>query len=156
MRNSALTVHLSAVTQALIDACGGFIAAALECDVSKSQLQRAADPNHSYTLKASTIWHLEQACGQPIVSRALFNMNAVKSVSESCPLYLGIDFADSATDLTVAILASLKDGKISIFEHRELTGRTTDIQSQLSELGQSFQPHLAATSPQNPELKALS
>lgn len=156
MRNSALTVHLSAVTQALIEACGGFIAAALECDVSKSQLQRAADPHHSYTLKASTIWHLEQACGQPIVSRALFNMNAVKSVSESCPLYLGIDFADSATDLTVAISASLKDGKISIFEHRELTGRTTDIQSQLSELGQSFQLHLAAPAPQNPELKALS
>ena len=149
MRSSELTVHLSALSLALIEACGGFIAAALECDVSKSQLERAANPNHSYTLKASTIWHLEQACGQPIVSRALYEMNTNIRVSAACPLYLGIDFADSATDLTVEIKESLKDGKISIFEHRHLTGRTSKIQSQLTELGLSFHTQFGETSASN-------
>ena len=149
MRSSELTVHLSALSLALIEACGGFIAAALECDVSKSQLERAANPNHSYTLKASTIWHLEQACGQPIMSRALLNMSTIQVTPESCPLYLGIDFANSATDLTVAISKSLKDGKITIFEHRHLTGRATRIQNQLTKLGQSFQTHLGETTISN-------
>ena len=88
----ALQIRLAALTDTLIKACGGLVSAALECDVSKSQLHRAADPHDSYSLKASTIYHLEQACGQPIVSRALYGMatarrcNALSLWGSTCPI----------------------------------------------------------------------
>ena len=141
MVDADLNIYLSALTTTLIDACGGLIQAALECDISKSALQRAADPNHDYTLKASTIWHLEQACGEPILSRALYEMNQAKpSLGKTCPLFLGIDFADSATDLTVLISGTLKDGHMSVFERRELTARTSQIRTDLTKLVKSFHP----------------
>lgn len=138
MRDFAVNAHLSSLSLALVKACGGFVAAALECDVSKTQLQRATDPNHPYTLKASTIWHLEQACGDPIVSRGLFHMNAI-SVSvdpapKTCPLFIGIDLAGDASSLTATLYDAVQDGQISAFEQRDLTLKTAEMQSHLTEL----------------------
>lgn len=138
---SDINAQISALSLALVKACGGFIAAALECDISKTQLQRATDPNHPYTLKASTVWHLEQACGDPILSRGLYHMNAVHlraDMTNGCPLHIGIDLAGDATDLTAQIWASLQDGQISILEQRDLTLKTAEMQSHLSELDMSF------------------
>ena len=139
----SLQIRLAALASQLIKACDGFVSAALECDISKSQLQRAADPHHDYSLKASTIYHLEQACGQPIMSQALLDM-ATHEPSESAvsPVYVGIDLADSATDLTVLVRGAVSDGTITITEHREISQTTTSIQTLLAHMNQICLPDI--------------
>ncbi len=139
-----IQVQLSTIAGALITACGGFEAAALECDVSKTQLQRAANPHHKYTLKASTIFHLEQATGKPIMSAALYELGRRNASTKNiCPIYVGIDLADSATDLTVLIRGAFSDGIITITEHKTLSGKAGEILNQLGDLTYAFRPQLA-------------
>ncbi|MCF6219667.1 MAG: hypothetical protein L3J65_01005 [Robiginitomaculum sp.] len=133
-----LQVFLAVLTGQLIDKCGGLVSAALECDVSKSQLQRAADPNHSYSLKASTIYHLEQACGEAVLSRELHDMSILSAPTDKRhPVLIGIDLADKATDLTVTIVSVMRDGRLSINEHKTLTTKYSDIRGLLARLVQS-------------------
>lgn len=132
--NTSLQVHLAALAEQLIKACGGYIAAALECDVSKSQLERAANANNAYSLKSSTIWHLEQACGRPIMSRALLDMHSAPPAPAGCPVFISIDYADRATDLTVAVHSAVKDGVLTVYEMRDLTGRTSDMKKRFTGL----------------------
>ncbi len=135
MDKPTLQVFLAALTAQLIAKCGGQVSAALECDISQSQLQRAADPNHSYSLKASTIYHLEQACGEAIISRELHDISLYAGHEQhKHPILLGIDLADQATDLTVAIVGVWRDGKLTINEHKLLTTKYADIRSQLARL----------------------
>ncbi len=128
MDKFTLNAHLAALAAELVKKCGGYTAAALECDVKKSQLARAANPHHDYTLKASTIYHLEQACGEPIMTRGLMEMNTFKVTLEPVyPIFLGIDLADSATDLAVTIVAVMEDGKVTYNEYKQVNTKTTDI-----------------------------
>lgn len=128
MDTLALNTRLSVLALELVKKCGGYTAAALECDISSSQLERAANPDHEYTLKASTIYHLEQACGEPIMSRGLLTMTTFPFTEKPLyPIFLGIDLAASATDLTVKMVDVMKDGKVSRREYKEITRSTVNI-----------------------------
>lgn len=138
----SLQIRLASLTRNLIKRCGGYVAAALECDVSKSQLHKAANPNHSYCLKASTIYHLEQACGVPVLSEALVDMSH-KSVHERDaigPVWVGIDLADKATALTVCTAEAVRDNYISVNEEQGLSERIVGIRETLSEFYDSIEP----------------
>lgn len=139
-----LQAQLAAIAESLIKACGGYKSAALECDVSGTQLQRAADPGHAYSLKASTIFHLEQSCGKPLMSAALYELGRRKACdSQICPIYLGIDLADSATDLTVLVRGAFEDGVITVYEHKTLSRKAGLILDQLGNLTYAFRPKIA-------------
>jgi hypothetical protein len=138
MHKSTLQAKLAALTHILIYKLGGFVSAALECDVSKSQLHRAADAHHSYSLKASTIYHLEQACGEPIISRALFDLVAPPANKGfRHPVYIGVDLSAEAGSLTVALVEMLEDGKITLHEHQIISKDVYSMRKLLAEITQS-------------------
>lgn len=136
--SDAINIRLAALSECLVKACGGLVSAALECDVSKTQLHRACNPNHPYSLKASTIYHLEQACGEPILSRALLDFCAPREIPKQTPLYIGIDLAARAADLTVYISGAVEDGAVSVNEYGVITAKTTDLDTRLAELVAAF------------------
>ena len=62
-----------------------------------------------------------------------------------CPVSLGIDLSDSAADYTVMARAAMKDGKVTILEHKTLSRQTSEIGHILEDIKQacqtqSFQP----------------
>lgn len=130
--SDTINAYLSALCASLINECGGLVSAALECDVSKSQLQRACDPLHDYTLKASTIWHLEQACGRPIVSEGLLDLHRNRVPSDKSPLILGIDLSHSASVLGVSVAKATADGLVTVNEFMEITDLSVDVRRNLS------------------------
>jgi len=146
MNSNDLQVQLAALAKALVNKCGGFISAGLECDIGKSQLQRAADPAHPYCLKTSTIYHLERACGEPIMSRALVGLgelsaNALSNQNQNNhPVLLGIDLANKSSELTVALVAVTRDENITINEHMSLNDKIINIQSILAEINYAILP----------------
>lgn len=111
---------VEAVTQRLIDACGGFRAAAAAARVGKSQLHRYTDPRETEGdafMPADVILSLEMQCGDPIMTRYLAAWTA-HALVDTGRTDAG-DYSQQLTacvqaqaDLTKAMLANAAPGEI--------------------------------------------
>ncbi|MGB6229485.1 MAG: hypothetical protein WBF53_05095 [Litorimonas sp.] len=140
MQRTDISLSLAALSAALVDACGGLVSAAAQCDVSKSQLARATDPDHPYTLKASTVWHLEQACGQPLMSRGLLDLHQLVPRDEREAIYIGVDLAGRTSALVSAVARYSSDGRFTTYEHRSVIRQSAAVRTWLARLARACSP----------------
>lgn len=119
----------------LIEACGGLEEAAASCRIGKTQLSECQNPHGEAFMPADVIADLEQHCGKPLYSRALFEarpeqVHALNLIEEAC------EAAESVTELQREIRLAAKDGVITPRELDVLARRHAKAEGELREVGQ--------------------
>lgn len=135
----------SLLARNLIVACGGLEEAATACRLGKSQLSNAQNVNQDSFLPIDVVAELEAYCGEPIISRALF---------ESRPSVLGTgDLVGEAIDLNAQVAAlsshlhhALSDKIISANEADQLGQLTQDIRNGLARIEADLKQALSGSS----------
>lgn len=119
----------------LISACGGLDESAAACRIGKTQLSECQNPHGEAFMPADVIFDLEEHCGKPIYSRALFEarpdvIEARDLIEEAC------EAAETVTDLQKKIRLAAKDGVITPRERDELARDYASAEDELRHVGQ--------------------
>lgn len=120
----------------LIKACGGLVAAAAACRLSRSQLSSITDPKTTAFMPADVMADLEAYCGEPIYSRALV---------EARPAELQLkDFLDEACEASEAMVSlqafirlQLRQGRPNQLDEatrRELAHRLINLEREIRDV----------------------
>jgi hypothetical protein len=120
------------LARTLIDACGGLIEAAAACRACKSVLSGYQTLDSGHFMRADIIADLEEYCGEPIYSRALFEARpsaaeARDLVAEAC------EAAESVTELQREVRLAAADGTITPKERARLAQLGAKAKDQLRE-----------------------
>lgn len=111
--------RLKLLTRELIEACGGLTEATAACRYAAPQLSRCQTVDTPDFLALDVVAALEAYCGQPIVSRALFE----EQPAQASPANL-IDEASEVTETAAALQGQIrlaaKDGVITPRERQQL------------------------------------
>lgn len=123
----------------LIKACGGLVAAAGACRLSRSQLSSITDPATTSFMPADVMADLEAYCGEPLYSRALVEARPAERDLQDFLTEI-LEGSEAMLGLQAFVRLELRGGHVNQLDER----RRRELAHRLITLGKELRDVLVA------------